>query len=77
MDVQQAITLGIVGVAAVSLGTRAYRQLKAGGAGHCAGCGECGRQPRPDVRPAPKVTPLVTLGVGMPVRRSVKPSSTE
>jgi hypothetical protein len=69
MDIQQGITLGIVAIAGVSLGTRAYHQMRGTGGGHCAGCGECGRQPRPDVRPAPKATPLVTLSAGMPVRR--------
>ncbi len=70
MDVQQAATLGIVAVAAVSVGSRFYKHLR--GAGGCSGCGECGREPKANagVRPAPKATPLVTLGVGASPRRA-------
>jgi hypothetical protein len=64
MDVQQAITLGIVAVAGTTLVRRVWRSVSSKDGGHCAGCGECGRPPRPDVRPAPKATPLVTLGTG-------------
>jgi hypothetical protein len=76
MDGQQLATLGIVAVAGGSLALRAYRQIKGEGGGHCAGCGECGRAPRPDFRPAPRATPLVSLSAGGPPRRSIRRDAT-
>jgi hypothetical protein len=71
MDVQQVTALGIVGIAAGSLGLRLWRQVRAAKDGDaCGGCGVCGKPPvRPSgVRTAPAVTPLVPLETG-PQRR--------
>jgi hypothetical protein len=64
MDIQQAIAFLIVTVAAAYLGWRLWRQAT-GKSDGCDGCaGSCGKPvtPSPAVRPAPKATPLVTLG---------------
>jgi hypothetical protein len=71
MDVQQVAALGIVGVAAGSLGWRLWRQVRAAKDGDvCGGCGVCGKPTaRPSgVRTAPTATPLVPLATG-PQRR--------
>ena len=63
MDIQQAITLLIVIVAAAYLGWRVWRQAT-GKTDGCDGCGGgCGKPvtTNPAVRPAPQATPLVTL----------------
>lgn len=74
MDFQQVASLAIVGVAASVVARRVYGHLRGTAGGHCAGCGECGRTPRPDVRPAPKATPLVSLSLAAPPRRFKPPS---
>jgi hypothetical protein len=76
MDAQQVITLGIVAVAAGSLGRRLWREWRGKGGGACAGCGgACGKEQRPaNVRPAPQAKPLVTLSIGgAPPRRPTPP----
>jgi len=70
VDFQQITVYGIVGVAAATLVRHA---VKSADAGHCEGCGECGRPAKAHVRPAPKATPLVTLSTGSPPRRFTAP----
>nr|CAA9287476.1 hypothetical protein AVDCRST_MAG63-4111 [uncultured Armatimonadetes bacterium] len=78
MDVQQIVALGIVAVAAGSLVLRLWRQTRGkSGGGSCPGCGECGRPPLPAARPAPKATPLITLGTGTRPTRTRAPSREE
>ena len=63
MDVQQAITLFIVTIAALYLGGRLWRQATNKSGDTCDGCGSCGKPtPSPAVRPAPQAKPLITLG---------------
>ena len=62
MDAQQIITLGIVAVAAVSLGRRLWKSAQGNGCDGCAGaCGKPGESK--GVRPAPQAVPLVMLSV--------------
>jgi hypothetical protein len=74
MDVQQIITFLIVAVAATFLARRLWGQAK-GTEDACGGCGGgCGKPVKPDakptaVRPAPKATPLITLGPPPPRRK--------
>ena len=68
VDIQQIAVFGIVGLAAGSLGLRAWKHAKGTSGGACPGCGECGREQNPNLRPAPKVTPLVTLSQAPPRR---------
>jgi len=73
VDFQQIAVYGIVGVAAATLVRHAVKSVKSADAGHCEGCGECGRPAKAHVRPAPKATPLVTLSTGSPPRRFTAP----
>lgn len=76
-DVQQIFALALVALAAASVGLRLWRQArgKAAGGGSCPGCGECGRPRATGARPAPKATPLVTLGgAGAPPRLRPTPA---
>ena len=71
MDIQQIITFLIVAVAATFLAHRLWKQAK-GGEDACGGCGGgCGKPITPNtaVRPAPKATPLITLGPPPPRRK--------
>ena len=62
MDAQQIVTLGIVAVAAVSLGRRLWKSAQGAGCDGCAGA--CGKPvTNKGVRPAPQAVPLVTLSV--------------
>lgn len=63
MDLQQAITLIIVIIAALYLGGRLWRQATNKNGDTCDGCGSCGKSTASaDVRPAPQAKPLITLG---------------
>jgi hypothetical protein len=73
-DVQQIAALVIVAGAATSLGVRAWKHAR-GTSGGCPGCGECGREQNPNLRPAPKTTPLVILSQNAPPRRFTPPRS--
>ncbi|MES2459531.1 MAG: hypothetical protein V4671_03050 [Armatimonadota bacterium] len=73
VDIQQLGALAIVAAAAGSLGVRAWKHARGTSGGNCPGCGECGREPNPNLRPAPKATPLVTLSQGAPPRRFTPP----
>lgn len=77
VDVQQAAALGIVAVAVVTLARHAWKGIKAAGEGHCPGCGECGRPENPNVRSAPKATPLITLSPSGAPRRFKPPTPGE
>ena len=72
IDIQQAVTWVLGAIAAGSLGVRLWRTAH-NNESHCAGCGECGKPPRPDVRPVPQATPLVSLSVGSAPRRRPQP----
>jgi hypothetical protein len=74
VDIQQIAVFGIVAAAAGSLGLRAWKHTRGTSGGSCPGCGECGREQNPNLRPAPKPTPLVTLSQGAPPRRFTPPS---
>lgn len=70
IDAQQIAVFVLVAAAALWLGFRTWKHTKGGA---CDGCGECGREPDPKLRPAPKATPLVTLSQ-TPPRRFTPPN---
>ncbi|MBC8102487.1 MAG: hypothetical protein H7Z41_07845 [Cytophagales bacterium] len=72
-DIQQALTFVIVLAAAASLGLRIWKHARGTSGGSCSGCGECGRDPNPNLRPALKPVPLVTLSSTAPPRRRAQP----
>ncbi len=74
IDIQQIAVFGIVAAAAGSLGLRAWKHAQGTSGGSCPGCGECGREQNPNLRPAPKTTPLITLSQGPQPRRFTPPN---